>query len=120
MKTRIEDAAREYCINNPIEHMDETLNIRGKTISYEPKENSIEAFIAGAEFMQEEFDLVKHQLDYAEKILTEVQADKFKLKVQNEVMRETLEHLTNRDMLLKFIADREAVAIEDLKKIGEV
>jgi hypothetical protein len=77
MKTRIEDAAKLYAKDTFFRSEE------GEIISEYVMDAKIESFIAGAEFMQKEFNLAKHQLDYAEKVLTEVQAEKFELKVEN-------------------------------------
>jgi hypothetical protein len=118
MKTRIEEAAEKWWYKPLHDTMNSDGTFDKDMFRYKDlgKQNGIQGFIAGAEFMQKEFDLVKHQLDYAEKILTEVQADKFKLKAQNDIMREALESIAKdyerpSDMMKK--------AREALKEIKE-
>jgi hypothetical protein len=120
MKTRIEEAFFSWFREQDPERF------------YSKELAARDGFIAGAEFMQKEVDLVKHQLDYAEKILTEVQADKFvlsemlratengynTLKAQNEIMRESLDKIIKDDWNMTTYSGN--VARKALKKIGEV
>ena len=93
MKTRIEEAAEKWWYKPLNDSIDSYGNFDKDMLRHKDsgKYNGLQGFIAGAKFMQKEVDLIKHQLDYAEKILTDVQADKFKLKAQNEIIRECME-----------------------------
>lgn len=117
MKTRIEDAFEKWRADFIGTHTGYF-----KMVGTDDLSNI--AFIAGAEFMHEDMQATLEEAE-SEIIL---RGENFnKVKAQNDIMREALEHLTignnlslsNRDMLLKFIADREAVAIEALAAIKD-
>jgi hypothetical protein len=54
-------------------------------------DNCKETWQAACEYKEKEIDLIQYQLDYAAKIIIEVQADKCKIREENKKLREALE-----------------------------
>lgn len=75
------DGLKLYCFcyivgHNQFDHVDEIKKL-------EAKNGELEKHI----------EILSHQLKYAETILTEVQADKFKLRVNLEIVKDVLSHI---------------------------
>jgi len=99
MKTKIEEAAREWLIEN-----DYVTMLGSKT----------KIFIAGAEFMQKELNEKLIRVEGIHNNYVNVSCELYeKLRAQNEIMRETLE-------VYRLMGVGNTIADEALKKVGEV
>ena len=114
MKTRIEEAAREYS-EGSYNHERDMLKRK--------------AFIAGAEFMQKEVDILVADNKFQASVMVDmglIILENEKLKAQNEIMREALDTIRYKPTpyhVLYAYQEKDyyhTIAGEALRKIGEV